>query len=57
LATVTKRRKERVLPEPIPILKDKAAEQFREYDAKPLDEEEIRSLRKADEIFARHKPR
>lgn len=45
-----------MLPEPIPILKDKAAEQFREYDAKPLDEEEIRSLRKADEIFARHKP-
>jgi hypothetical protein len=46
-----------MLPESIPVLKDKAAEQFETYDRKPLEKEEVRSLEKADEFFAKHKPR
>lgn len=46
-----------MLPESIPVLKEKAAEQFAKYDAKPLQAEEVRSLEEADAFFARHKPR
>ncbi len=46
-----------MLPESIPILKGKAAEQFLEYDTKPLTTEEVKSLKRADEFFAKHKPR
>jgi hypothetical protein len=46
-----------MLPESIPVLKEKAAEQFEKYDAKPLRVEEVRSLEEADRFFKRHKPR
>lgn len=46
-----------MLPESIPVLKDKAAEQFEKYDARPLKTEEVTSLKEADEFFAKHKPR
>ena len=46
-----------MLPESIPVLKGKAAEQFLEYDAKPLPEKEIETLQEADKFFAKHKPR
>ena len=46
-----------MLPESIPVLKEKAAEQFEKYDRKPLEKEEIRSLEEADKFFAKHKPR
>ncbi len=44
-----------MLPESIPILKDKAAEQFSKYDARPLEEKELKSLDEADRYFAKHK--
>ena len=47
----------KMLPESVPVLKEKAAEQFEKYDRKPLEEKEIASLREADEYFAKHKPR
>jgi hypothetical protein len=46
-----------MLPEPIPVLKGKAAEQFFEYDAKPLPDKEVEALAEADKFFAKHKPR
>jgi hypothetical protein len=46
-----------MLPESLPVLKEKAAEQFEKYDRKPLEKEEIESLKEADEYFAKHKPR
>lgn len=46
-----------MLPESIPVLKGKAAEQFLEYDAKPLSSKEVEQLREADKFFAKHKPR
>ena len=46
-----------MLPESIPVLKAKAAEQFEKYDARPLDAAEVLSLEEADKFFAKHKPR
>ncbi len=46
-----------MLPESIPVLRGKAAEQFLEYDAKPLSEKEVEFLQQADKLFAKHKPR
>jgi hypothetical protein len=46
-----------MLPESIPVLKKKAAEQFEKYDAKSLEADEVRSLEEADRFFERHKPR
>jgi len=47
----------KMLPESVPVLKEKAAEQFERYDAKPLQAAEIRSLEEADRFFLTHKPR
>ena len=46
-----------MLPESIPVLREKAAEKFEKYDAKPLQVEEVRSPEEADKFFERHKPR
>ena len=46
-----------MLPESIPVLKGKAAEQYLKYDAEPLPKEEIEALQEADKVFAKHKPR
>jgi len=40
-----------MLPEPMPALKGKAAEEFLKYDRRTLSESEKKDLKRADKIF------
>ncbi len=44
-----------MLPEPIPVLKDKDAKEFLKYDSRPLSKADRKTLEKADKIYAQIK--
>jgi hypothetical protein len=44
-----------MLPEPIPVLKGKDAQEFLKYDSRPLSRKELKALEKAEENYRQMK--